>query len=184
MSHRRFQQNRLLDPQESRGARLTAGFADIIPQACFHTVLCGRHPGSKAFYEHSFFVWLQRDRFFVPGLRLCRRRAQRWSSMAAGHRRRRRGACLTKASTARRLGRSGARSCHTNHQYKDSGIVSQMMTHPFSQRRAILARSGQSRPYVRPVMRPWPLAIMGVRRRVRHQSALACSSHVTVCGIA
>ena len=45
-------------------------------------------------------------------------------------------------------------------------------------------RSGQSRPYVRPVTRPWPLAIMGVRGRVRHQSALACSRHVTVCGIA
>jgi len=31
-------------------------------------------------------------------------------------------------------------------------------------------RSGQLRPYVRPVARHWPLAIMGVRVRVRHQS--------------
>ena len=31
-------------------------------------------------------------------------------------------------------------------------------------------RSGQLRPYVRPVTRHWPLAIMGVRVRVRHQS--------------
>jgi hypothetical protein len=31
-------------------------------------------------------------------------------------------------------------------------------------------RSGQLRPYVRPVVRHWPLAIMGVRVRVRHQS--------------
>ena len=30
--------------------------------------------------------------------------------------------------------------------------------------------SGQSRPYVRPVVRRVPLAIMGVRLRVRHQS--------------
>ena len=32
-------------------------------------------------------------------------------------------------------------------------------------------RSGQLRPYVRPVARHLPLAIMGVRMRVRHQSA-------------
>jgi hypothetical protein len=31
-------------------------------------------------------------------------------------------------------------------------------------------RSGQLRPYVRPVVRHLPLAIMGVRMRVRHQS--------------
>src|SRR5271170_6290460 len=31
-------------------------------------------------------------------------------------------------------------------------------------------RSGQLRPYVRPVARHLPLAIMGVRMRVRHQS--------------
>ena len=31
--------------------------------------------------------------------------------------------------------------------------------------------TGQLRPYVRPVMRHFPLAIMGVRLRVRHQSA-------------
>ena len=31
-------------------------------------------------------------------------------------------------------------------------------------------RSGQLRTYVRPVVRRWPLAIMGVRLRVRHQS--------------
>ncbi len=31
-------------------------------------------------------------------------------------------------------------------------------------------RSGQLHPYVRPVMRYLPLAIMGVRLRVRHQS--------------
>jgi hypothetical protein len=31
-------------------------------------------------------------------------------------------------------------------------------------------RSSQSRPYVRPVARCLPLAIMGVRLRVRHQS--------------
>jgi hypothetical protein len=31
-------------------------------------------------------------------------------------------------------------------------------------------KSGQSRPYVRPVVRWLPLAIMGVRLRVRHQS--------------
>jgi hypothetical protein len=31
-------------------------------------------------------------------------------------------------------------------------------------------RSGQLRPYVRPVARRLPLAIMGVRLRVRHQS--------------
>jgi hypothetical protein len=31
-------------------------------------------------------------------------------------------------------------------------------------------RSGQARPYVRPVTRLEPLAIMGVRLRVRHQS--------------
>ena len=31
-------------------------------------------------------------------------------------------------------------------------------------------RSGQLRPYVRPVARYLPLAIMGVRMRVRHQS--------------
>jgi hypothetical protein len=31
-------------------------------------------------------------------------------------------------------------------------------------------RSGQVRPYVRPVARYLPLAIMGVRMRVRHQS--------------
>src|SRR5271155_2718903 len=31
-------------------------------------------------------------------------------------------------------------------------------------------RSGQLRPYVRPVARQMPLAIMGVRMRVRHQS--------------
>jgi len=31
-------------------------------------------------------------------------------------------------------------------------------------------RSSQLRPYVRPVTRHWPLAIMGVRVRVRHQS--------------
>jgi len=31
-------------------------------------------------------------------------------------------------------------------------------------------RSGQLRPYVRPVSRHLPLAIMGVRMRVRHQS--------------
>jgi hypothetical protein len=31
-------------------------------------------------------------------------------------------------------------------------------------------RSGQVRPYVRPVARHLPLAIMGVRMRVRHQS--------------
>jgi hypothetical protein len=31
-------------------------------------------------------------------------------------------------------------------------------------------RTGQLRPYVRPVMRHLPLAIMGVRLRVRHQS--------------
>jgi hypothetical protein len=32
-------------------------------------------------------------------------------------------------------------------------------------------KSGQVRPYVRPVARQVPLAIMGVRLRVRHQSA-------------
>jgi len=32
-------------------------------------------------------------------------------------------------------------------------------------------KSGQLRPYVRPVARRMPLAIMGVRLRVRHQSA-------------
>jgi hypothetical protein len=37
---------------------------------------------------------------------------------------------------------------------------------PFS----IRERSGQLRPYVRPVVRRSPLAIMGVRLRVRHQS--------------
>jgi len=31
-------------------------------------------------------------------------------------------------------------------------------------------RSGQLRPYVRPTTRRMPLAIMGVRLRVRHQS--------------
>jgi hypothetical protein len=34
----------------------------------------------------------------------------------------------------------------------------------------VCERSGQSRPYVRPVARCLPLAIMGVRLRVRHQS--------------
>jgi len=32
-------------------------------------------------------------------------------------------------------------------------------------------KSGQVRPYVRPIARRMPLAIMGVRLRVRHQSA-------------
>jgi hypothetical protein len=34
----------------------------------------------------------------------------------------------------------------------------------------VAERSGQVRPYVRPVARPMPLAIMGVRSRARHQS--------------
>src|SRR3954452_15433324 len=34
----------------------------------------------------------------------------------------------------------------------------------------VAGRSGQVRPYVRPVARPTPLAIMGVRSRARHQS--------------
>src|ERR1700756_2836134 len=39
-------------------------------------------------------------------------------------------------------------------------------------RSAFGERSGQLRPYVRPVARRSPLAIMGVRLRARHQSVL------------
>ena len=89
------------------------------------------------------FCSVKSRRFFVPGLRLQRRRAQPWSSMAAGHR---------EAGAALTLGR---------HR-----VVSSVCEAPISVRE----RSGQLRPYVRPVTRHSPLAIMGVRVRVRHQS--------------
>jgi hypothetical protein len=45
-------------------------------------------------------------------------------------------------------------------------------------------RSGQLRPYARPVARRLPLAIMGARARVRRQSMAACSGHSAPCGVA
>jgi hypothetical protein len=45
-------------------------------------------------------------------------------------------------------------------------------------------RSGQLRPYVRPVARHVPLAIMGVRMRVRHQSVGRAQGHKAANGIA
>jgi hypothetical protein len=45
-------------------------------------------------------------------------------------------------------------------------------------------RSGQLRPYVRPVARRSPLAIMGVRLRVRHQSVWRARGNKTLNGIA
>jgi hypothetical protein len=45
-------------------------------------------------------------------------------------------------------------------------------------------RSGQLRPYVRPVARRLPLAIMGVRVRVRHQSVWRARGHTAANGIA
>src|ERR1700722_5967645 len=41
-------------------------------------------------------------------------------------------------------------------------------------------RSGQLRPYVRPVTRRSPLAIMGVRLRVRHQSVWRARGNKTL----
>jgi hypothetical protein len=84
------------------------------------------------------------------------------------------------------LGQVGAISCSPIHCRDGSNFVFQMIT-TFSLDLESAARrwqrSGQSRPYVRPMTRQLPLAIMGVRMRVRHQSALACSRHVTVCGM-
>jgi hypothetical protein len=45
-------------------------------------------------------------------------------------------------------------------------------------------RSGQVRPYVRPVARHLPLAIMGVRMRVRPPILPACSRHNFFSGVA
>src|SRR3712207_3778085 len=45
-------------------------------------------------------------------------------------------------------------------------------------------RSGQLRPYVRPAARRLPVAIMGVRVRVRRQTMTACSGHGAPCGVA
>jgi hypothetical protein len=44
--------------------------------------------------------------------------------------------------------------------------------------------SGQVRPYVRPAPRRPPLAIMGARRRARHQPSTACSKHIVFSGVA
>jgi hypothetical protein len=50
---------------------------------------------------------------------------------------------------------------------------------------ALQRRSGQLRPYVRPLTRHSPLAIMGVRLRARHRSIyLASSKHKRLHGIA
>jgi len=48
--------------------------------------------------------------------------------------------------------------------------ITQASAPSFLNRRSALGKSGQLRPYVRPVARRMPLAIMGVRLRVRHQS--------------
>ena len=52
--------------------------------------------------------------------------------------------------------------------------VSRARPSPFADQQSpvgVRKRSGQLRPYVRPVVRHLPLAIMGVRFRVRHQSS-------------
>jgi hypothetical protein len=85
------------------------------------------------------------------------------------------------------LGQVGAISCSPIHCRDGSNFAFRMVTTfglDLESAARRWQRSGQSRPYVRPMTRQLPLAIMGVRMRVRHQSALACSMHVTVCGIA
>ena len=49
-------------------------------------------------------------------------------------------------------------------------LLSKHLWLPFGPLIDVAERSGQLRPYVRPVARHLPLAIMGVRMRVRHQS--------------
>ena len=60
------------------------------------------------------FLGSARGRSSVPACAHPPRRAQRWSRLARGHRRRRRGAVLTSASTAPGSIRSGtvAAKCH------------------------------------------------------------------------
>jgi hypothetical protein len=115
-----------------------------VDMQCTYVLLCRAGGG--------VFCSVGSRRFFVPGLRLHRRRAQPWLRMAAGHREAVRGACLTGASTAPTLGRQR--------------VVRSVYEGPVSVRE----RSGQLRPYVRPVTQHSLLAIMGMRVRVRHQS--------------
>lgn len=71
-------------------------------RACIFTILSIYINASKAaFLTDSFLVQPKESRFFIPATGFAQRRAQRRSRLAAGHRRRRREAVLTAASTAR-----------------------------------------------------------------------------------
>ena len=70
------------------------------------------------------FLGSAERRFSVPACTFHRRRAQRLSRLAEGHRRRRREAVLTAASTAPGLVRSGASACPEPGPYHN-----QMITH-------------------------------------------------------
>jgi len=80
--------------------------------------------------------------------------------MAAGHREAAR-SVLDRGEHGANLGQAGhrdaARACSSLERVHEASI-------------SVRRRSGQLRPYVRPVARRSPLAIMGVRVRVRHQS--------------
>jgi hypothetical protein len=106
----------------------------------------------------SLFGWIAP--FLRPGLISHRRRAQPRSSMAAGHREAAQ-RVLDWGEHGANLGQAGALSCHPSQLFLMQGNEA-----PISMGQ----RSGQLRPYVRPVTRHSPLAIMGVRVRVRHQS--------------
>jgi hypothetical protein len=89
-----------------------------------------------------FFVWLNRA---VSRPEIAQ--ASRTAVVKPGRRPPR--SVLDRGEHGANVGQAGASSCH-----------------PIS----VGERSGQLRPYVRPVTRRSPLAIMGVRVRVRHQS--------------
>ena len=103
-----FRHAELSGPLGHRRVSLTPNHAELVMNPCFHTVLCGRPRGAKVFFQAPFLCLAEARRFFVPGLRLHKRRAQPLSSMAAGHRWRRREACLTAASTTPSSDRSEA----------------------------------------------------------------------------
>ena len=82
---------------------------------------------------------------------------QAWSKTTAGGAKR----ALRSLVAAPRSGRSGVQHAPTPNSVEAIFFMTRLSK---------WKRTGQLRPYVRPVMRHLPLAIMGVRFRVRHQS--------------
>jgi hypothetical protein len=100
-------------------------------------------------------------RFFVPAWDFqgsVAKLRQAWSKTTA---KRRKAGFTELVATEPRWGRSGVQHAPTPNSVEAIFFMTRLSK---------WEKTGQLRPYVRPVMRDLPLAIMGVRLRVRHQS--------------